>query len=242
MRWEVQLTGDPTDLQMLADTFTGGEIQVAQSGKEYVLRSSKFELLDSAASVRATAIELVTALSGSARLVLGGRVVIGVGTDVSRVGPNGERESITVLVGQAVSHERALPITVVHGTQIHRPADPILKWIPLAMQDPDVAKALRLRNADELNWVDLYRLYELIENDVGRPMHQLGWASRNEIECFARTANSVAAAGDKARHGIERTDPPPEPMSLSHAWELIDRIMRAWLEWRASDHDEGSAT
>ena len=38
MRWEVQLTGDPTDLQMLADTFTSEESQVFQSGGDYVLR------------------------------------------------------------------------------------------------------------------------------------------------------------------------------------------------------------
>jgi hypothetical protein len=241
MAWEVQLTGDPTDLQTLADTFKGGEIQVAQSGNEYVLRSSQFEPLDSAASVREAAIELVTALSGSARLALGAREAIGVGPAVYRVGPDGKRDT-TVLVGLAVSHERALPITVVHGTKIHRPADPISKWLPLATQDPVVAKALRLRNANDLDWVDLYRLYEVIENDVGCPMHQLGWASRNELERFARTANSVAAAGDKARHGVERTDPPRKPMSLSHARELIDRIMNAWLAWKASHHDEGSAT
>ncbi len=241
MAWEVQLTGDPTDLQMLADTFTGGAIQIAQSGKEYVLRSSQFERLDSAASVRESAIELVTALSGSARLALGAQEAIDVGAAVYRVGPDGKRD-ITVLVGQAVLHARALPITVVHGTQIHRPADPISKWLPLVTQDLVVAKALRLRNAGDLDWVDLYRLYEVIENDVGHLMHQLGWASRNELERFARTANSVAAAGDKARHGVERTDPPRKRMSLSHARELIDRIMKAWLAWKASHHDEGTAT
>jgi len=107
-------------------------------------------------------------------------------------------------------------------------------------QDQVVAKALRLRNADNLDWVDLYRLYELIENDVGRPMHQLGWASRSELDRFARTANSVAAAGDKARHGVERTHPPRKPMTFSHARELIDRIMKAWLGWKVSHHDEGA--
>ncbi len=207
MSWEVQLTGASTDLRMLADTFTGGEIQVAQSGKEYVLRSAQFELLDSAASVRQCAIELVTALSSSARLVLGAREAIGVSSAVYRIRPDGKRDT-TVLVGPAVSHERALPITVVHGTQIHRPADPILKWLPLVTQDPVVAKALRLRDADDLDWVDLYRLYEVIENDVGHLMPQLGWASRSELRRFAHTANSVAAVGDKARHGVERTDPP----------------------------------
>src|SRR5262245_47075806 len=124
---------------MLADTFTGGEIQVVQSGKEYVLRSAQFDLLDTAASVRQCAIELVTALSSSTRLVLGAREAIGVGAAVYRVRPDGKRDT-TVLVGQALSHERALLIKVVHGTQIHRPADPISKWLLLVTQDPVIAK------------------------------------------------------------------------------------------------------
>jgi len=98
-----------------------------------------------------------------------------------------------------------------------------------------------LRNADDLDWVDMYRLYEVIQEDVGRPMHELGWASRNELERFVRTANSPDAAGDKARHGVARTDPPRKPMSLSHARELIDRIVKAGLAWKPSHHDEGSA-
>jgi hypothetical protein len=62
------------------------------------------------------------------------------------------------------------------------------------------------------------------------------------LSLFTRTANSVAAAGDKARHGMERYDPPRQPMSLAHACELVDRIMRTWLEWKVSHHNQGSTT
>jgi len=133
---------------------------------------------------------------------------------------------------------RALPITVVHGTQIRRPADPILQWLSLAQQFPAVAKVMRLRDTGDLDWRDLYPLYEVIEADVGGAMHQLGWATRKELELFERTANNPAAAGDKARHGVEKHKPPRKPMSLAHARELVDRIMRAWLEWKKSHHDQ----
>jgi hypothetical protein len=240
MSWEVQLSGDSTDLQMLADAFTDGKIQVVQSGTEFVLRSAQFGLLDSAASVRQCAIELVIALSSSARLVLGAREAIGVGA-VYRVRPDGKRD-ITVLVEPGVFHVRALPITLVHGPQTRRPADPISKWLPLVTQDPVVAKALRLRDTDDLDWGGLYRIYEVIKSDVGRLIDQLGWANWNECKRFTHSADSVAAAGDKARHGVERTAPPRKPMSLAQARELIDRIMRDWLEWKASHHDPGSTT
>jgi len=133
MRWEVQLTGDPTDLQMLADACAGGQVQVAQSDEEYVLRSIKFEHLDSTASVRRSAVRLVTALSALARLMLGTRGAIGVDA-VYRVRLDGKRD-ITVLVEPAVSHERALPITVVHGTKIQDrpiPSRSGFRWLRMA--------------------------------------------------------------------------------------------------------------
>jgi hypothetical protein len=239
MSWEVQLIGDPIDLRMLADTCTSAECQIIQSGNEYMLRAAQFELLDSAASVRECAIKLVTVLSSSARLILSTRQGISVGPTVYWTRPDGKRDT-TVLVGTAVCHVRAMPITVVHGTQILRPADPILQWLSLAQQFPAVAKVMRLRDAGDLDWRDLYPLYEVIQDDVGGAIQQLGWATGNELKHFERTANNPAAAGDKARHGVEKYKPPRKPMSLAHARELIDRIMRAWLEWKASHHGQAS--
>ena len=245
MPWEVQLTGNPADLQTLADGLTGGEVQVAQSGGKYVLRSSKFELLDSAAAVCQCATKLGTTLSAFARLFLGAHEALGVGA-VCRVRPDGKRD-IAVSVGTAVVRVRALPVTIVQTSsdgkiRTHRPADPISKLLPVTMQDSIVATALRLRDADDLEWGDLYCIHEVIRMDVGGLIQKLGWASRNEIKRFRHTANSVAAAGPRARHAIETTQPPPKPMPLSDARELIDRIMKAWLSWKASCHGGGSAT
>jgi hypothetical protein len=59
----------------------------------------------------------------------------------------------------------------------------------------------------------------------------------NELKRFDRTANSVAATGDKARHGVERTDPPSKQISLSHAREMIDRILIAWLTYKTIQYE-----
>ena len=102
MTWEVQLTGDPTKLQMLADGFAAGEIQIVQSGKEFVLRSSKFELLNFAARVRESAIELTIVLSSSARLLLGAQGAIRPGAVVYWLRPDGKRDK-TVLATTSFS-------------------------------------------------------------------------------------------------------------------------------------------
>ena len=66
-------------------------------------------------------------------------------------------------------------------------------------------------------------------------------SSKNECSIFTGTANSVAAVGDKARHDFEKYPPPRKTMSLAHAPLLIDKIMRAWLGWKARHHDPESS-
>src|SRR6266849_8946952 len=102
-------------------------------------------------------------------------------------------------------------------------------------QDPrGCAKALRLRDDDSRGWVELYRLYEVIESDIGRPVIVAnGWVSDRDIGRFKHTANSVEAAGDEARHGKEETDPPARPLSLAEARTLIDRLLSGWLAFKA---------
>ena len=39
----------------------------------------------------------------------------------------------------------------------------------------------------------------------------------------------MAALGDDARHGVEPTTPPTDPMSISEAREFITHLVEHWL-------------
>jgi len=124
-------------------------------------------------------------------------------------------------------------VTYRDGTiEEHRPFESIQNWLAKAIRNPVAVRVLRLRNTDDLSWSDLYRLYEVIEHDVGgaTAIERAGWSSGALLERFTRSANSLHAAGDQARHGVERTDPPRNPLTLSEARELIDKLLRAWLD------------
>lgn len=71
----------------------------------------------------------------------------------------------------------------------------------LATKDATVSRALRLFGSDVHDWVNLYRIYEIIESDMGGliAMINLGWTSKLRVSNFKHTANSVSAAGDEAR-------------------------------------------
>ena len=235
--WEVQIVGDAADLAMLAETFTGPAVFVEVRNGEHVLRSEKFGEHDSADEIRRKAEEIMTALSGSARLVLGAQGSLGVGT-VYRVKPDGGRDKF-VHIEPVELRFRALPPTVKitrtdGSVEIKRPADPIASWLEKAAGDQAVAKVLRLRDEDDLGWVELYRIYEVIEADVGSIPTQ-GWATEKALRRFKHTANSVGAVADDARHGKETTQPPKNPMSLPEARSLLDGIVQKWLQHKASN-------
>ena len=83
-----------------------------------------------------------------------------------------------------------------------------------------------------MGWVDLYRLFEVIEAGAGgaRALVDGGWASNAQIRRFKHTAKSVAAAGDEARHGAEHGERPADPMTLDEARGFIDGLLRRWLQ------------
>jgi hypothetical protein len=238
MGWQVQLVGDPADLRMLADALCDPPVTVSEENGEFLLRCAHFDGLTDAHDVGARAGEIVTALSGLSRLELGSDRRIRVGS-VMMVSPDGRRHTY-LLPEPGELRLRGLPIGIEirradGAVETHRPGDPVRELIPMATKDPTAAKALRLRDVDRLGWVELYRLYEVIEADAGGPPNiiQRGWARGGELRRFTHTANSVSAAGDEARHGRERTQPPGDPMTLSEAKELVDRILKGWLRTKA---------
>ena len=102
--------------------------------------------------------------------------------------------------------------------------------VVLAAKDKNVAQVINHLNGDD-EIATLYKIYEIIADDIGgvEIIQDNGWASRNKIEGFTRTANSPDAIGDKARHGVQKNAPPKNPMSLGEAKALIHHLVKCWL-------------
>jgi len=95
------------------------------------------------------------------------------------------------------------------------------RFIPLALKDKTVAKVLRLCGR-ELDWINLYRIYELVSEDVG------GLRSK-EFTIFAGSANDSRVIGDYARHGKTKGKAPKKSMRLANAQHLIKSTVREWI-------------
>lgn len=102
------------------------------------------------------------------------------------------------------------------------------------MSDPQAERALRIFGRDDVDYRDLYHVFEIAEAAIGNRIYSDGTVTAAEVSRFKHTANSVHALGDQARHGHEATQPPSQPMSFPEAQALVGRVLRVWFDATAS--------
>jgi len=225
--WEVRINGDESQLRMLAEAFVGREWTVTRRGSEFFLAGVALDGLADARAVRAKASARIASISGASMLYMGSSKRLGLDHVVKL--DDGGRRDLTIFPDPVVAHVSVPPISLSvtradGSVEVCPPAGPVFEAALKADRSGAVEEVLRLRSALDLVWTDLYRILEVIQADGG-PIS----ASKAEVRRFKHTADSKSAAGDLARHGHERTDPPPDPMKLQEAREFIDRIIRDWL-------------
>lgn len=232
MNWEIQIDGDPADLRELSKSLAEDELRIVESNRQYFLESVYFRGLTRREEVISKAIEILQLLTGSVKLELHGRVPI-VFAGVASIDDSGKKTLyVDVFDSLDIRDILELEMRPSDGTVVKfNPADDVKKWVRIGLSNHKVGKALSLFGIPEHDWVSLYRLYEVMEEDVGGTdkIARRGWATKTSIKLFKHTANSPASVGDASRHGSESTTPPPKPMSLTEARSLIEAIMHRWL-------------
>lgn len=235
-KWFVQIAGDESDLRKLVQVMNSDTLKIIQENNEYYLLSTKFDLCEIAAQVNAIVDEMLNILNGITKLVLGSRKKL-VRNSILRIRENGIRDRI-VCVQELVYVRPSVSMTVrrVNGTVEHNQADPIPDWMILANSDGNVRKVIRLFGKGVNDWTSLNRVYEVIKHDMDGDSNIVDkeWTTQRQIVLFRRTANSVTAAGDDARHGVETTNPPSNPMQLTEAIAFIKNLVHDWIRWKQS--------
>ena len=170
MEWQIALAGPESVLEELRQAFGESATTVARTADGFVLKSTAFTELPDHRQVRDRATLIVESLSGISRLLLQNTEPIRIGS-VVQIRPDGTRNNflelepaVLRLSGGLVS----LQVSRADGSvKERRPSDPAPAWLVKALQTPDAARALRLRDKRDLSWTDLYRLYEVVEAGAG---------------------------------------------------------------------------
>jgi len=223
VRWEVIVLGEGTDLVMLEKSFSDRRCRIAEVGNEYVISSDAWNKVATTQEVQAKAKNILSIISGSARLKLGTGKRLMAGSVYEVLSDGSRATHILASIGRAGI--RALPVTITAGGKVYHPADPVRDDVQLASRDDHVALALRLWDKSPLDWDDLFRVFEIIEDDCGSTIQREGWASKNQCDSFTQNAAMN-------RHPIRTIQSPKKSMSENDARKFIVLLLKSWIEWK----------
>lgn len=237
--WQVQIRGWGSDLEHLARHFQSQPYRVTKDERDggFFYESDAFASCSTSEEVLALAEKEFCVLSGVLKLSRGSHEPLRAGAVYKRNAAGGRDVFVHLhdtLQIRAELGEVTVMVTDSQGNVVTKPAPPprTIAIARLAVTDGAVAKAMRLLSAaDSHSWVGLYRIYEVVEADVGGEpaLKKRGWGSAGDLKRFKHSANSVAIAGDSARHGKEVTSPPANPMPLEEATAYVTYVVSAWL-------------
>jgi hypothetical protein len=235
MKWLVLLDVKKSDFDNLSNLLrSSDEFSVITENSKYYLTSSRWESLTNVSDVYLEATKPLQDISAVARIQFTGFPLLKPDM-IYEVDEEGKRHgwsalSATINVGSSCS----VSIKLEGGQDIIRNLE-FESWMKLAEEDETVKNVFRQITDFDHNWINLFKVNEIVNKDAGKikKIHRIEqWINKDKIRDFKHTANSQSAIGDDARHGVDRNDPPKEPMSLYEADALIMTLLQKWLQWK----------
>jgi hypothetical protein len=230
--WWARLSGEQLDLQVLAESVRIPGLDVKKLDDHYYLGAEELQGASSeqTGDVRQRAEEILRVLNGSARVSWGSSREVHVDA-VARVHGDGRIENFVLLSAAIESRSRVTASLTLAGQQqpVAPPSSLIDQLAAKGLADADAERALRIIGRDDVDYRDLYYVFEIAEEAIGGRMFDDGTVTQAEVSRFTRTAQSPTALGDTARHGRERAQPPNKPMPPEEALDLVRRVLRVWL-------------
>ncbi|MGX6444259.1 hypothetical protein ACWM35_13715 [Neobacillus sp. K501] len=239
MEWYVRLKGKDFELQCLSEIFNTEEVSIEwEKDKEqpqYILKSNQFLEYKKPIEVLNKGKEIIQMVNGIGNLTLdffnNVHVDAVVGTD-----EQGKHYSVffdeVVMIGRGIMTAKGEIIR--NGAVVKDDEESISihsNWIKLSLKDENVKTVIRQLSYGIDSWVNLYRILEVVEGDLGKKHNvaSKGWTTKKQRDLFKHTANNPHALGDHARHGWTNDDPPKNPMELNEAKNMIRNVLIGWF-------------
>lgn len=229
--WWARLEGEKLDLDALADGLGDrGPVQIRRFDGRYYLRMAAFDRMDDSADVETRANELLRIVNGAARVQHGDSREVRVDA-AAQVHPNGQIQHFIHASAALHLRARVSATLTVSGESVTAAPEPTVaeQAVSAALKDPQAERALRIFGRDDVDYRDLYHVFEIAEAALGSRIFSSGAVTAADVSRFKHTANSVHALGDQARHGHEATQLPAQPMSFAEAQALVGQVLRVWF-------------
>lgn len=230
MRWLVEVIDIVATKKRLSDLLSHLEVTLHLEEDRAYLVSVRFELLETSTDVWLLAEKIHNDFFEVSSCIPDVNVNFKLGAlyeqkdNGSRVGRNfSYATGITITRGITTG---ALPLNVAHITECQEPRD-LFSHRLVAIHYDDRARKVHRFLQQDLAPLQMYYIYELIEDDLGKKIS--GLSSKKEFVRFKHSLNHPEVFRDASRHMVLEGDPPKNPMSLSEAQDFIAKVSDLWF-------------
>lgn len=168
MEWFIGITGKESDLNELSKSINTKDLCISKHRDRYILKYSAFSQCANPTEVRKIAANILKTVNGAARL----RLNIAKSIEISGVEGRGDDGSVVINPEPVICY-----VSVALGHMIIRnadgsvkksfsPANTVLEDIKIAQRDERVARVLEILDYDGKSWSGLYKIFEVINEDV----------------------------------------------------------------------------
>lgn len=245
--WTVELVGYDEDLGRIASLSQAPRWSVCDRDGGYILEADAFASSPDAAAVRDYARGiLLPVINGIARMTFPrsmlSRISLGPGVDFTgsqgeRIGHRFIQQSVVVSVSDTAT------VTVPSGPApaLTPPSMSVANLVTVLLHDQKVLDALDFFAYEDQWAVNLYKVFEIVRDDVGGKNQDLinrQWATDEELDNF-RSVHDSEAIGRQARHAVRKQQSPTSPMSEDEARAFIRGVLEQWLRERHGQFGDG---
>ena len=242
--FRAEIEGDETSLEIIRKNF---EDYISVEVGKYYFTCPKFQRV-SMIDIFSFAEEKLNHISCLLNLkhIKLGNVNLGV---IENVKEDGKKEILAVVRGTHTevkfsSHAHGFTDEELGENQVfdlHKVPEDLNYYLKCMDENNLIRDAVKYFNK-EFNWVNLFKVYEIIDHDMGgkKGIVNQDWATDAEIDLFKCTAHNVRGAGEDARHAVESKIndrcrgvlSSHDPIELVTAISLVKKILSNWIEFK----------
>ncbi len=223
----IQLLGDRLDIQDLQTGLRTSDWKIIKETDGYYLTSDFLSSIADSKDIESKAKQIIDLLNGASSIVHRDHKKIETGS-IIKVDEEGKR-AIFMSINEAIKVRVRMSAVVLRKGVVEEPSSNIENWITIAQKHESVRDVLHFFN--DITWWNLYKVYEIIRDDVGGQNRLYKLVPKTELSLFTQAAQSRELLGDQARHASKKKYPAPTtPMTIDEAFAAIKRLFEIWIK------------
>lgn len=221
----IQLTGETLDLEEIKRSLRTSDWKIIKETDGYYLTSDFLTAINDHKEIESKAKQFIDILNGAINLFYGNHKRIETGS-IIQIDENGKKSKFVSMTGSIKNRTRVYGNLTNKDDLIEKPTT-IELWLNKAEKNESVRDVLHFFN--EISWWNLYKIFEIIRDDVGEQKELYKFLEKNDLSHFTQAAQSRELLGDKARHASKKYKPPKTFLTLDKANELVKNLFNNWI-------------